>query len=44
MIGVNPDLTSHYCDRYDREYEEFSGGMSDFSVFEHQSSRTESIS
>ena len=22
MIGVNPDLTSHFCDRYDREYEE----------------------
>lgn len=22
MIGVNPDGTSHYCDRYNREYEE----------------------
>lgn len=22
MIGVNPDGTSHYCDRYDKEYED----------------------
>lgn len=22
MIGVNPDGTSHYCDRYDREYDD----------------------
>ena len=22
MIGINPDGTSHYCDRYDREYRE----------------------